>query len=453
MSLTAAVQDLLNRGDIPWKKVIVGLTLGQFAFETYLSYRQYRKLSEAVTPREIEGLIDEETMEKSRTYSKAKLRFGLVSDLFSLGTNLAVIKYDLLPRIWNAAVAVGQHMPAFLAPASTISQSIYFALAIHLLTTLQSLPLGYYQNFVLEEKFGFNKSTVGLWVTDTVKSFLLVTGFLVPVSYLFLKIIDVFSTGFISYVCTLLLVLQIVLVALQPLLSAIFNTFTPLEDGELKDAIVALSKRVNFPLEKILVSDGSRRSAHSNAYFTGLPFLSKRIVLFDTLIKGSTVEEVVAVMCHEIGHWKLNHILQRLLVSQATTLFTLTFFSALYVNTSLYEAFGFFVGPNPSSDSARVVVGTIPVFVGFLLFNDVFQPANAALQFIVNLLMQRQELQADEFAKKLGYQDAMGSALILLARENLGSPDLDKLYSAYHSSHPSMVERLRALQYKPAKKQ
>ncbi|AAS50935.1 ABR163Wp [Eremothecium gossypii ATCC 10895] len=453
MKLVEGVQVLLDRGDIPWKKVIAGLNIAQFGFETYLATREYKKLNELSLPSELEGVIDKETMQKTQAYERAKLRYRMVRDLVFLGLNLVMIKYDWLPRMWNLGVAVGQRMPAMLVPVSTISQSLYFLIVYLQLNWWQGLFGSYYYNFVLEEKFGFNKSTVKLWLTDQLKVFMISSMITTPAAYALLKVIEKFSTGFVSYVSILMLFFYLVLTALQPVFTALFNKLTPLEDGELKTSIVEISKRVNFPLDKIYLSDGSRRSAHSNAYFTGLPFFSKRIVLFDTLVNDSTVEEVVAVMGHEIGHWKLNHISYRLLLLWATSGFTVSLFSAIYMNTSLYEAYGFFIGNNASSDPARVVVSTVPVMIGFMLFNDLFQPAGAALQFITNWYTQYQELQADQFAKELGYQDALGSSLIMLARGNLHTPEGDPLYTAYHDSHPSTIRRLRALQYKPAKKQ
>lgn len=233
----------------------------------------------------------------------------------------------------------------------------------------------------------------------------------------------------------------------------LFNKFTPLEDGELKNSIEALAKRVGFPLDQIFVVDGSKRSSHSNAYFTGLPFTSKRIVLYDTLVKDASVDEITAVLAHEIGHWQKNHILRMLAFSEVHIFFIFSLFTAAYQNRSLYASFGFFLGNSVPTSSNVVITPQLPVLIGFMLFNDLLQPLDCALNFSINVVSRLHEYQADAYAKGLGYTKDLCRALINLQVKNLSTMNVDPIYSSYHYSHPTLPERLNALDYANVKKQ
>ncbi|SCU84374.1 LADA_0D01354g1_1 [Lachancea dasiensis] len=448
MSFVDSIQAFFDNSNIPWKAVITAFTLGQFGFETYLSYRQYRTLASKKLPEVLEGAVDAETFQKSEDYSRSKMKFNMFSSVFSLVQNLCVIKLDLLPRLWHLGVAVANKLPSKLIATSTIGQSLWFFTVLSNISTILELPLSYYQHFVLEEKYGFNKLTVGLWITDKVKGSLLSAVIGMPVMYAFLKIFEAFPTNFLAYICGFILVVQILAMTLIPVyIMPLFNKFTPLEDGELKTSIHALAKRVNFPLDKIFVVDGSKRSSHSNAYFTGLPFTSKRIVLYDTLVKDASVDEITAVLAHEIGHWQENHILRMLAFSEIHIGFIFSLFTAAYQNQSLYSAFGFFVGNGASPSRAVVVTPQLPVLIGFMLFNDLLQPLECGMNFGVNLLSRFHEYQADAYAKKLGYRKDLCHALINLQVKNLSTMNVDPIFSSYHYSHPTLPERLNALDY------
>lgn len=424
----------LDNPNLPWKSIIVGFTVGQFLFETYLGYRQYQVLQKTSLPSTIKQEVPKETFDKSQDYSRAKQRFAFISDGYSLVKNLLFIKYDVLPKFWSFGGSilktVAPYLPKFMG--GIITQSIFFVFVLSIFSNLTSLPVDYYQTFVLEEKYGFNKSTVGLWITDQLKSLALSFVLLPPVLAGILKIIDTFGQSFILYLSGFVLVTQLVLMTIYPsLIQPLFNKFTPLEDGELKDAIEDLARKQQFPLTKLYVIDGSKRSGHSNAYFTGLPW-SKQIVLFDTLIEQSTVDETVAVLAHEIGHWKLNHLPQMLLFSQLNVSFMFSIFAAFVNNNSLYRSFGF---------------ATNPTMVGLILFSDIFKPVESGLQFIQNLFIRKNEYEADEYAKTCGYTEDLGKSLIKLNVENLSYFEADWLYSAYHRSHPLLTERLEAIGY------
>lgn len=231
-----------------------------------------------------------------------------------------------------------------------------------------------------------------------------------------------------------MVVVQIVGIAIYPtLIQPLFNKLTPLEEGELKTSIENLASKNKFPLTKLYVIDGSKRSNHSNAYFYGLPW-SKQIVIYDTLISTSTTLETTAVLAHEIGHWALSHTTKTLVIAQSHILTLFSLFSVFIHNKSLYNSFGFY--------------NQHPVFIGFLLFNEILQPLDNIMTFFMNILSRKHEYEADEYAVKLGYSESLSKSLINLNIKNLSSPDADWLYSSYHYSHPILAERLAAIESK-----
>lgn len=451
------LRGVLNGPDVPWKTIISAFTIGQFTFETYLAWRQYKTLEKKSLPPVLANEIDSETFRKSNEYSKAKAKFSMFSDTFNVLMNLSFIKFDVLPRVWHLGVSlVNAVVPTQYQFVSTVAQSLCFLFAFSNLSTLMGIPLSYYSHFVLEERFGFNKLTIKLWILDMIKGNLLGYALGGPILYIFLKIFEKFPTNFLWYICSFLLVVQLLAMTLVPVyIMPLFNKFTPLEDGELKQSIEKLAADVNFPLDKIFVIDGSKRSAHSNAYFTGLPFTSKRIVLFDTLVNDSTPSEITAVLAHEIGHWQKNHIIRMIVFSQLHIFFVFHLFASVYRNLSLYNTFGFFIGEASAinmAGSTKVFTPEFPIIIGFLLFNDLLMPLECVMQFVMSLFSRYHEYQADEYASGLGYTQSLGRALITLHIKNLSTMNVDSWYSSYHHSHPTLPERLQAIQYVPEKK-
>lgn len=228
------------------------------------------------------------------------------------------------------------------------------------------------------------------------------------------------------------------------LIVPLFNKLTPLPPGSLKSSIDTLADSLKFPLSELQVIDGSKRSAHSNAYFTGLPW-KKTIVLFDTLIEKSSEPEVVAVLAHELGHWKMGHIMKNMGIVQLHLFFVFALFAAFVRNASLYSSFGF--GPR-----AGFGITTRPIIIGFILFNEIFAPVESLVGLGMNVLSRKFEFEADAFSAKLGHSKELARSLIKLQIQNLSAMDADWMYSAYHHSHPILTERLRALGYKGGEK-
>lgn len=416
----------------------MGFTTGQFVFDTYLRYRQYRVLQKPAPPPEMKDIIDEETFKKTQEYGRAKLGFSFVSSTWDFVQKIALFHFDIIPKAFSlSGRLLAAWAPGWLAGVG--AQSIATMVMLTFGSSVLELPSSLYSTFVIEERFGFNKQTVGLFFSDFVKEQLLSAAILSPVMAGILKIINYFGDKFFYYVWVFMLTFQVIMIAVYPtLIQPLFNKVTPLEDGKLKESIESLARQVKFPLHKLYVIDGSRRSAHSNAYFYGLPW-SKRIVIYDTLIEKQSVTEVTAVLAHEIGHWSESHIMQMLAVTQVHIFGIFALFSAFVHNKSMYESFGFHTQH--------------PILIGFILFNDILQPVETFLKFGLNLMSRKFEYEADAYAVRLNYGDELSQALIGLHRENLSSVDADWLYSAYTHSHPILPERLRALRALQAKKQ
>ncbi|KAK9368126.1 peptidase family M48-domain-containing protein [Lipomyces kononenkoae] len=433
-----ALAQALDKPGFNWKFLIIGFSTAHYLFETYLSLRQYRVLQRESPPKTLDGAVDQETFAKSQTYSRAKSKLGFVSSLYSFLLDTSFIFFDVLPKFWGVAgTALKLYAPARFS--GEITQSIVFFLGYNLLSTVLTLPVSIYSTFVLEEKFGFNKQTPSLFITDFIKTQLLTVVIGGPLLAAFLKIIIYFGGQFFYYLWLFTLVFQVVAIVVYPILiQPLFNKVTPMKEGKIKTEVEKLAVQLKFPLKDLFVIDGSKRSAHSNAYFYGLPW-KKHIVIYDTLIDKFESDEVVAVLAHELGHWALSHTTKMLVIQQVHLFAIFVLFSVFINNASLYQSFGF--GSHK------------PVMIGFILFSDILEPLNSVLAFALSLLSRKHEYEADAFAVKLNYAKELSQALIKLHVQNLSTMDADWLYSSYHYSHPILPERLRAMSWKSEKKE
>ena len=397
---------------------------------SYLSYRQYQVLKKTTRPKTLEAEVDQATFDKSQAYGRAKAKFGFISGLFSQVVDLAVLQYDVYPKIWDITGSwMTRYAPAWCA--GEIGHSLVFAFTFGLISSVVCLPFDYYFHFFLEEKFGFNIQTIKLWVQDFFKGQALTIAFGIPIGSAFLAIIKKTGDQFFYYLYVFALAVQLFAMTIYPtFIVPLFNKLSPLEPGSLKTAIDDLAKKLKFPLNELQVIDGSKRSSHSNAYFAGLPW-KKKIVLFDTLIEKSEEQEVVAVLAHELGHWSMSHTTKQLGIAQIHLFSMFALFSVFINNRSLYEAFGFYKEK--------------PIMIGFMLFNEILSPTDAVLKLLMNILSRKFEYEADAFGSKLGYSRELASSLIKLQIQNLSAMDADWMYSAYTYSHPILTERLRAL--------
>jgi len=305
----------LDRPLFPWKKLIIGFSVGQYVLEAFLGFRQYRVLQRTKPPKVLEQEVSQEVFDKSQAYGRAKAKFGLFNNLYGQLQNLAFYQFDVLPKLWSWS---GNLLLRFAPSRFTgeISQSIVFILAFVVIHQVLSLPSNIYSTFVLEEKFGFNKQTPKLFVTDIIKTNLLTVVLVPPILSGFLAIIKKTGSQFFYYLWMFGAALQVFMITIYPIaILPLFNKLSPLQEGKLKTDVEDLAKKLKFPLHELYVIDGSKRSAHSNAYFFGLPW-KKHIVIYDTLIEKSENDEVVAVLAHELGHWSLGHTTKLFGISQ-----------------------------------------------------------------------------------------------------------------------------------------
>ncbi|PLN83040.1 peptidase family M48-domain-containing protein [Aspergillus taichungensis] len=421
---------LLDRPLFPWKNVLVGFSLGQFILEGLLSFRQFKVLQRTKPPQVLKEEVSQEVFDRSQAYGRAKAKFSFFSGLYAQVQNLAFIYGDFLPKLWGASgFLLATYLPTRFQ--GEITQTLLFVFGFNLISTVLSLPVSYYSTFVLEEKFGFNKQTPKLWVTDMIKGQFLGVVLGTPIISAVLKIVQKTGNSFFYYLWLFGVFVQVFAITIYPIvILPMFNKLSPLEPGALKSGVEKLAQKLDFPLQELHVIDGSKRSAHSNAYFYGLPW-KKHIVLYDTLIEKSEPEEVVAVLSHELGHWSLSHTTKLFGIAQSHMFYIFALFSVFVNNRSLYESFGFY--------------NEMPIMVGFLLFSDALAPMDAIVKLLMNILSRRFEFQADAFAVQLGYSKELASSLLKLQIQNLSTMDADWMYASYHYSHPILSERLKAL--------
>ncbi len=354
-------------------------------------------------------------------YSRSKTYLAVISSLVGSGLVLLLVSSGWLGTLesWVSSLAVG-----------TILQGILYVYLISLIFGVVSLPSMIYTQFVIEARYGFNRMTWKLFILDGLKSLLVSLVLITPLLALLFLLIRAGALwwlwGFILFTA-----FQLVMIVLYPkVIAPLFNKFTPLEEGSLKEKVQALADHLGFKTRGIFVMDGSKRSRHSNAYFSGLGRV-KRIVLFDTLIRSLAEDQVAGVLAHEIGHEKLGHILKRLALSVSSGLLGFWLVSLLLNYSPFFEAFNF-SGPSPQA---------VLVLVMF-----VSGPFTFYLKPLFSWWSRRHEYQADHFVKsRTRYGKAFQTALKRLSKDNLSNPVPHPLYSFYHYSHPTTLERIRAL--------
>lgn len=434
MDLLQRLGRAVDQPGFPWKTIILGFNIDQYLLESYLSYRQYQVLKLKKPPVALQECIDQPTFEKSQDYARAKAKFGFATGLFGQMQNLYIFYGDVLPRLWGFSGGfLAKYGPSGFT--GEITQTLVFLQIFNLISLAFALPQTVYYTFVLEEKYGFNQQTPKIFITDILKTQLLTMALGGPILAAFLKIIQTTGDGFFYYLWLFTIALSLVMITVYPIfILPLFNKLTPLQPGTLKVKVEALAKRLSFPLNALYEIDGSKRSAHSNAYFFGLPW-KKHIVIYDTLIQKSSADEVVAVLAHELGHWSLGHTSKLFLISQAHTFYIFSLFSLFIHNASLYHAFGF-------------PPGMQPIIIGLVLFSDILAPLDTVVKLLMNVLSRRFEWQADDFAKQLGYADDLARSLIKLQVQNLSTMHADPWYASYHFSHPILPERLGPLGWK-----
>jgi len=373
-------------------------------------------------PRAFKDFIDQDLLQRTSAYTLANSRAGLVESLFSSLLLLLFLFGGLLSRYdaWIDRLS-----------DSFIVQGILFVLGLTLVLTLLDIPFSLYRTFVLEERFQFNTSTPGIWFTDMLKSLLIGTVLLSLVTTGALAMVQASPGYWWLWVWVFLGVLTLLLMYLSPvLIEPLFFKFQPLKDEELATRVKSVMARAGLQIDRVQQVDASRRSKHSNAYFTGIGRV-KRIVLFDTLLEQMEDDEIVGVLAHEAGHWKLGHIWKRLLLMELVSLAACWLAWALLRQGALPGWFG---------------LGQLSFIAQFLLLCFLASLAGFFLTPLSSALSRRQEWQADRFAFELtGNAQPLSNALVKLSRENLSNLHPHPRYAWFYYSHPPVTARIARL--------
>eukprot|EP00117_Sycon_ciliatum_P021374 scpid53651/ scgid18757/ CAAX prenyl protease 1 homolog; Farnesylated proteins-converting enzyme 1; Prenyl protein-specific endoprotease 1; Zinc metalloproteinase Ste24 homolog len=464
---------------------VLSFDLIVFLWDSYLSSRQYRLYKDTPkVPDEVSTFMSQETFSKSRLYQMDKSNFGFWHHIYSQVEGIVSLFYGL-PMLWYASSVLLESFG--FSPDREIVQSCIFLVLTQLVSMVLEEPWSVYGTFVIEERHGFNKYTVGFYIKDKIKKFLVFTPLTLVITSLLIYVIQWGGEYFFVYAWLFCGTVMLVMVFIYAdFIAPLFDKYTPLPAGELRTAIENLAATVEFPLTKLYLVDGSKRSAHSNAYFYGF-HKNKRIVLFDTLLRpemlpeemrkkssgtedesaketaeeeheqvdkgegedtpaetvaskdskteeehGCTLDQILAVLLHELGHWKLSHNLKNIIISQINLFLCFFIFGLLVHQQYLYSSFGF-------PDSRPTLIGMV------IIFQYIFSPYNEVMGFIMTQICRRFEFQADEFAAKRNRSKELGEALVQLNKDNLSFPVSDWLYSECNHSHPSLIQRLHAL--------
>ncbi|MBU0734298.1 MAG: M48 family metallopeptidase [Pseudomonadota bacterium] len=401
--------------------IILAILIGDYLLNLIVDIQNVRYLRTDL-PEEFSGYYDREKYRKSQEYLKENTRFGFVTDSITTPVTIGFILFGGFNLIDQFARSF--HLGAILT-------GLIFAGILVFASQILSIPFSIYRTFVIEEKYGFNKTTPKTFVLDIVKTWVLAA---VIGGILFSGVLWFFEeTGPLAWVyCWIAVTLfQVFLIFIAPVvIMPIFNKFVPLEDGELKSAIEGYAKGQDFKLKGVFTMDGSRRSTKSNAFFTGFGRF-RRIVLFDTLIEKHTKDELVSVLAHEMGHYKKRHVLKSIVISILTTGLMFFILSIFINNRELFAAFR---------------MEHTSIYASLFFFGFLYVPIDMILSVFGNMLSRRHEYEADDYAVTTYRKpQSMIAALKKLSVDNLSNltPHPFKVILTY--SHPPVLERIKAI--------
>jgi len=404
---------------------LIALTIS-FSIQFWLARRQASYVAEhrSAVPEAFKDKVSLEAHQKAADYTIEK---GKLSDIDSIISLIVLLGFTLGGGVnmafeyWSSAVS----LPLIAGVAASAT--------IFLVMALVDIPTSLYQTFVIEEKYGFNKTTVKQYIKDHLLQLALAAAIGLPLLALILWVMD--SVGSLWWLWAWLIILSFSLLLswlFPTLIAPLFNKFTPMEEGSLKDRIQGLLARCGFNSQGIFIMDGSKRSGHGNAYFTGLGN-NKRIVFFDTLVKSLDEEELEAVLAHELGHFKRKHVIKMLIASSIMSLISLAVLGWLINQPWFFTG----LGVQQASNAAALLLFMLvsPAFTFFM------QPVTAYFQ-------RKFEFEADDFAASNAKAAKMISGLVKLYEENANTLTPDPLYSAFHYSHPPAAIRIAHLESK-----
>ena len=401
--------------------LFIGLTIFNFLFTTVLEYLNDKNWKEII-PNDLKGFYDSHKYQKAKNYKIERGKISLLNSSISLIITLLMLFFFGFGLISEYAVSLSD---------SVIAQSCIFFIIFHLLTTFLGMPFSYYSTFFIEEKYGFNKTSLKTFIADKIKGLFISSLFIVVLTSLAILSIEYFSTGFWIWLWIGLSLFMVFLnMFYADLIVPIFNKLTPLENGELRSKIESYSKKVGFSLKNIFVIDGSKRSTKANAFFSGLG-PRKTIALYDTLIEKHTDEELVSVLAHEVGHFKKKHIL----VSMFLTILQLGIMCYLFELCMNMEVIASSLGSSKMN-----------FHIGIIAFSFLYSPIGLITGILMNVLSRKNEYEADKFAKDTYNGNFLELALKKLSVDSLSNLYPHPLYVFIHYSHPPLLKRLARLQ-------
>ncbi|WP_289045890.1 M48 family metallopeptidase [uncultured Olleya sp.] len=400
--------------------IIVAIIIISFLIDKVLDALNAKHYNN-ILPTELEDVYDTEEYKKSQQYKATNYKFGLLTSGFSIILTLSFFFLD--------GFAFVDQIARQLTNNSILVTLIFFGI-IMLGSDILTTPFSYYKTFVIEAEFGFNKTTKQTFILDKIKSWIMtiiVGGVILATLTWFYQ-----TTGstFWLYAWLLITVFTVFInLFYSKLIVPIFNKQSPLEDGSLRTAISDYAKTVGFNLDKIFVIDGSKRSTKANAYFSGFGS-EKRVTLYDTLINDLNEDEIVAVLAHEVGHYKKKHIIFNLVTSVLLTGFTLYILSLLIGNPVLSEALG---------------VTTPSFHIGLIAFGILYSPLSEITGLLMNWFSRKFEYQADNYAKNTYKPDPLITSLKKLSKNSLSNLTPHPAYVFMHYSHPTLLQRISKL--------
>ena len=400
--------------------IIIAIIIINFIIDKILNTLNAQHFNDEL-PLELQDVYDESEYKKSQSYKATNHRFSNITSLFSLLLTLGFFYFDGFEFVDNIARSYSNN--------SMVIALLFFGI-IMFASDIITTPFAYYKTFVIEEKFGFNKTTIKTFIFDKIKGWLMLAILGGGILALIIWFYEITGTTFWLYAWALITVFSVFMnMFYAKLVVPLFNKQIPLEKGDLRDKISAYAKTVGFKLNKIFVIDGSKRSTKANAYFSGFGS-EKRVTLYDTLIKDLDEEEIVAVLAHEVGHYKRRHIIFNLATSILLTGLTLYILSLLISNPLLSNALGV----------------EIPSFhIGLIAFGLLYSPISEITGLIMNYFSRKFEYQADDYAKTTYAGEPLITSLKKLSKNSLSNLTPHKAYVFMHYSHPTLLDRVRNL--------
>lgn len=400
--------------------VILAIVVSDYIIEQVLDYLNL-KANRSEIPEVMKGYYDEEKYQKSQQYHRTTSRFSFITS----GISIAVALIMLISGGFGWLDSILRPM----VDNELLLSLSYFGI-LFIASDIIGIPFSIYSTFVIEERFGFNKTTPKTFVMDKIKGYLLTIIIGGLVLSILLWLVQTLGENFWWYFWIVVaLFILVTNMFYTSLILPLFNKLTPLEDGELKQAIEAYSKKINFPLDNIYVIDGSKRSNKANAFFSGIG-KKKKIVLYDTLINNHSPEELVAVLAHEVGHFKKKHIIYGFVLSIFQAGVMLFVLSLLVFNESLSMALG---------------AGQMSIHVNLIAFTILYSPISKITGVLMNMLSRKNEYEADEYARNTYNGEQLQVALKKLSVDNLSNLYPHAAYVFMHYSHPPLLKRLAAM--------